>query len=496
MAIANFKFENSFAQLPNKFYQLIRPTPVPRPQLIRLNSKLAAALGYDLSACDSAELAQIFSGNKILDSSEPLAMAYAGHQFGHFVPQLGDGRAILLGEIIAKNGLRYDVQLKGSGQTKFSRRGDGRAALGPVMREYIVSEAMEALKVPTTRALAFVTTGEVIRREEELPGAILTRIALSHMRVGTFEYFAVQNDVEAIRQLADYAIQRHYPQCQKDKNPYPAFYRAVVTSQAQLIAKWMHVGFIHGVMNTDNTAISGETIDYGPCAFMDQYDPATKYSSIDHQGRYAYGNQPNIAHWNLQHLGVCLLPLFSQDKGEAIKFIEETLSFFEQEFVFNWQQGMLCKIGLPSGQQQDIELLQDLLELMQKDAVDFTLCFRRLADMVARKKSEFCGTEFCQLFKSQESIEGWLVRWRLRLTDFGLDSEDIVQSMNQVNPAIIARNHQVEKAIESAVTRGDFSPMDELVEALRQPFEATTITEKYTHPPRPQEVVAQTFCGT
>ncbi len=381
-----FAFDNTYARLPEYFYARLDPTPVAAPHIVKVNVELARELGLDADALTSEHGVAILAGNRVAEGSEPIAMAYAGHQFGHFVPQLGDGRANLLGELVSRDGQRYDIQLKGSGRTPFSRGGDGRAALGPVLREYIVSEAMAALGVPTTRALAAVTTGERVLRETILPGAVLTRVAASHLRVGTFQYFAARGDVEGLCVLADYAIARHYPEAAHAKEPYRALLEGVIARQAQLIAQWMLLGFIHGVMNTDNTSISGETIDYGPCAFMEAYDPAKVYSSIDHGGRYAYGNQPRVALWNLARLAESLLPVLVQESGSeeaALVAANEALSAFEPQFEAARVAGMRRKLGLVAEREGDAALAENLLQCMAANRADFTLTFRRLCDAAA-----------------------------------------------------------------------------------------------------------------
>src|ERR1700753_2228528 len=376
----HFPFQNTYAALPANFFARVAPTPVAAPRLIKLNRPLARHLGLDPDLLDSPEGAEILSGKRLPDGAEPIAMAYAGHQFGHFVPQLGDGRAILLGEVIDKDGVRRDIQLKGSGPTPFSRRGDGRAALGPVLREYIVSEAMWALGIPTTRSLAAVITGESVMRETPLPGAVLTRVASSHIRVGTFQYFAARGDTDGVRRLADHVLARHYPQAAQAARPYHALLEGVIARQADLVARWLLIGFIHGVMNTDNTSISGETIDYGPCAFMDHYDPAMVFSSIDEQGAYAYANQPRIALWNLTRLAECLLPLFSDEQEKAIAEAQDILGAFPERFSAAYQAGLRRKIGLFTVRDGDEALVQDLLDAMAGGKADFTLAFRRLGD--------------------------------------------------------------------------------------------------------------------
>src|SRR5690348_2845098 len=376
----HFPFQNSYTALPANFFARVAPTPVDKPRLIKLNRALARHLGLDPEMLETPEGAEILAGKTLPAGADPIAMAYAGHQFGHFVPQLGDGRAILLGEVIDKDGVRRDIQLKGSGRTPFSRRGDGRAALGPVLREYIVSEAMFALGIPTTRSLAAVITGESVVRETMLPGAVLTRVASSHIRVGTFQYFAARQDSDALRRLADHVIARHYPHLAGVERPYHALLEAVIARQADLVARWLHIGFIHGVMNTDNTSISGETIDYGPCAFLDHYDPAQVFSSIDEMGRYAYANQPRIALWNLTRLAECLLPLFSDDQEKAIGQAQEILGGFPEQFSTAYQAGLRAKIGLFTARDGDEALVQDLLDAMAQGKADFTLTFRRLGD--------------------------------------------------------------------------------------------------------------------
>src|ERR1700726_96052 len=391
----HFPFENTYARLPDRFYARVAPTPVRAPRLIRLNTELALNLGLDPNWLAGRDGLEVLAGRDVPEAAESIAMAYAGHQFGHFVPQLGDGRAILLGEVIDQQGVRRDIQLKGSGPTPFSRRGDGRAALGPVLREYIVSEAMAALGIPTTRSLAAVMTGESVLRETPLPGAVLTRVASSHIRVGTFQYFAARGDTEGVRRLADHVIGRHYPQLANAERPYHALLEAVIARQADLVARWLLVGFIHGVMNTDNTSISGETIDYGPCAFMDHYDPAMVFSSIDEQGRYAYGNQPRIALWNLTRLAECLLPLFSSEQDKAISEAQSALADFAEKFDAAYQAGLRAKLGLFTARDGDPLLAQELLETMARNQADFTLTFRRLSDAAQDPASD---REVRQLF--------------------------------------------------------------------------------------------------
>jgi uncharacterized protein YdiU (UPF0061 family) len=444
----------------------------------------------------SARGAEILAGNSVAEGAEPLALAYAGHQFGSFVPQLGDGRAILLGEVMARDGVRYDIQLKGSGPTPFSRCGDGRAALGPVLREYIVSEAMAALGVPTTRALAAVTTGERVLRETALPGAVLTRVAASHLRVGTFQYFAARGDTEGIRRLADYAIARHYPEAALARLPYRALLDGVIARQARLVAQWMLLGFIHGVMNTDNTSISGETIDYGPCAFMEAYDPAMVFSSIDHGGRYAYGNQPPAAHWNLTRLAEALLPVLEQETaGEeaALASANEALAAFAPQFEAARNAGLRRKLGLFTEREGDAGLAEDLLERMSANRADFTLTFRRLCGAAAGPEGDG-GVR--ALFDDPNDYDSWASAWRLRLHEEPGSGQARAAAMRAVSPAFIPRNHVVEAALDAAVWRQDLQPFEELLDVVSRPYEDRPTLERYATPARPEECVRQTFCGT
>jgi uncharacterized protein YdiU (UPF0061 family) len=463
---------------------------------VKVNVELARSLGLDPDALARQQGVEILAGNRVSEGAEPLALAYAGHQFGYFVPQLGDGRAILLGEVMGRNGVRYDIQLKGSGPTPFSRNGDGRAALGPVLREYIVSEAMAAMGVPTTRALAAVTTGERVLRETALPGAVLTRVAASHIRVGTFQYFAVRRDVEATRTLADYAIARHYPEAAHAAQPHRALLDGVIARQAQLIAQWMLLGFIHGVMNTDNTSISGETIDYGPCAFMEAYDPATVFSSIDHQGRYAFGNQPSAALWNLARLAEALLPLLEKEAGSeeaALASAREALAAFEPQFKAAHRAGLGGKIGLFTEREGDAALAEDLLERMAANRADFTLTFRRLCDAAAGPKGDR-GVR--GLFADPVAYDAWAVGWRQRLEQELVDGQVRAAAMRTVNPAFIPRNHVVEAALDAAIRRQDFKPFEMLLDVVSRPYEDRPDLERYAMPAGPDECVTQTFCGT
>ena len=402
-------FDNTYARLPERFYARVGPTPVAAPGLVRLNEGLAEQLGLDPQWLASPDGVGFLAGNGVPEGAQPIALAYAGHQFGQFVPQLGDGRAILLGELVGRDGARRDVQLKGSGPTPFSRRGDGRAALGPVLREYLVSEAMAALGVPTTRALASVTTGEAVLRERPLPGAVLTRVAASHVRVGTFQYFAARGDAGAVRLLADYVIARHYPETARAGRPYRALLDAVVARQADLVARWLLIGFVHGVMNTDNTSIAGETIDYGPCAFVDAYDPATVFSSIDHLGRYAHGNQPRVAQWNLARLAETLLPLLGEDDDSALASAREALAAFGPRFEAAHLGGLRRKLGLLTEREDDAALAGDLLGLMAGNGADFTLTFRRLCDAAGTEPE---GDAARALFTDAGAYDAWAARWR------------------------------------------------------------------------------------
>ncbi len=489
----HFPFENTYAALPANFFARVAPTPVTSPKLIKLNRRLAVQLGLDPDRLDSPEGAEILAGKRIPDGADPIAMAYAGHQFGHFVPQLGDGRAILLGEVIDTGGVRRDIQLKGSGPTPFSRRGDGRAALGPVLREYIVSEAMAVLGIPTTRSLAAVMTGESVLRETMLPGAVLTRVASSHIRVGTFQFFAARGDTEGVRRLADHVINRHYPEVANADRPYHALLAAVIARQAELVARWLLIGFIHGVMNTDNTSISGETIDYGPCAFMDHYDPAMVFSSIDEQGRYAYANQPRIALWNLTRLAECLLPLFSDQQDKAISEAQSALGDFAEAFNTAYQAGLRRKLGLFTARDGDPALAQDLLDAMAKNRADFTLTFRRLSDAAADPDGD---SNVRQLFADPAAYDEWGLRWRQRIGEEPQDQALRQTAMRSVNPAFIPRNHRVEAVIEAAVNRDDFAPFEELLAVLSNPYADQPAYAAYAEAPEPHQRVLQTFCGT
>ena len=488
-----FPFDNTYARLPERFFARVSPSRVRAPRLIRVNGPLAVRLALDPDWLASEEGVQALAGNSVPETAEPISTAYAGHQFGTFVPQLGDGRAILLGELVEPDGVRRDVQLKGSGRTPYSRGGDGRAALGPVLREYVVSEAMAAMGIPTTRALAAVTTGEVVMRETVLPGAVLTRVASSHIRVGTFQFFASRADEEGLRLLADYVIARHYPDAERAEKPYRALLDAVIRAQAELIARWMLVGFIHGVMNTDNMSIAGETIDYGPCAFMDAYDPQTVFSAIDRHGRYAYFRQPAIGGWNLTRFAECLLPLLSGDTDVAIGEAEEALDAYESAFERAYLAGLRRKLGLLTEREGDRELGRDLLQAMSANGADFTLTFRRLCEAAAGVENE-SGVR--SLFADPSAYDEWEPRWRRRLDQEPTDEATRRAAMLTVNPAYIPRNHLVEAVIRAATDEDDFAPFHELVAVLSEPFAEQPAFSRYAEPPAEHERVLQTFCGT
>ncbi len=477
----------SYVDLPERFFARVNPTPVDKPRLLKFNLTLAEELGLDQGGVDAARLAGFYSGNVVPQGAEPIAMAYAGHQFGHFVPQLGDGRAILLGEAQGGSAARRDIQLKGSGRTPYSRGGDGRAALGPVLREYLVSEAMHALGIPATRALAAVATGEPVYRARALPGAILTRVAAS------FQYFAARGDLDAVRLLADYVIERHYPDAKSEHRPYLALLRAVTEGQASLVAAWMHVGFIHGVMNTDNMSVSGETIDFGPCAFMDSYDPAAVFSSIDLQGRYAYGNQPHAAAWNLARFAETLLPIIDASVDRAAELAGEVLATFAVRFSGQSLAAMRRKLGLGTCEDGDAALGEDLLGAMQRNQADFTLTFRGLCDAA---QHEAADAHVRSLFANPLDYDEWVVRWRTRVSRESAPAATRAAAMREVNPACIPRNHRIEQVIAAAVERDDFSPFAELSAVLAQPFRLQKGFESYADPPAPGERVLQTFCGT
>ncbi len=468
----NVKFDNTYANLPENFYTLLNPTPVKEPKLIKFNTELAEHLGIKFDNLEFENIEKIFSGNQVLKGAQPLAMAYAGHQFGQWVPQLGDGRAILLGELIDVDGLRKDIQLKGSGKTPFSRMGDGRAWIGPVIREYLVSEAMYNLGIPSSRALSVVLTGENIIREQEFPGAVLTRVANSHVRVGTFQYFAARQDFKSLKVLTDYVINRHYPSCLSLKNKYEEFLKIIVDKQAYLVAKWMSVGFIHGVMNTDNTSIYGETIDYGPCAFMDNFSFSQVFSSIDHMGRYSYKNQPEIMKWNLSCLASCLLPLISENEKKSINIAQNVIDIFDEIYEGYWLNNFRAKLGLRKKFKEDKNLIYDLLNIMEKNDLDFTNTFKTL-DNIKEKDVLY------------EWKKGWLDR---------LDKEKTVNK-KRVNPIYIPRNHIIEEIINEALNN-NYSQFHLFNKILSQPYNFNTDYKKYEKTPKTHQMVLQTFCGT
>jgi uncharacterized protein YdiU (UPF0061 family) len=474
------RFDNSYARLPARFYARLAPTPVAAPGLVALNEPLARSLGLDPQALASAEGIAMLAGNAVPEGAEPIAQAYAGHQFGGWVPQLGDGRALLLGEVLANDGKRYDIQLKGSGPTPFSRRGDGRAWLGPVLREYIVSEAMHALGVPTTRALAALTTGEEVLRETALPGAVLVRVASSHIRVGTFQFFAARQDTEALRLLTDHALARHFPGAEGPLG----LLEAAVKAQARLVAQWMSLGFIHGVMNTDNAHVGGQTIDYGPCAFMDDYHPSRVFSSIDQFGRYAYAAQPQIAVWNMAQLATCLLPLIDADRNAAIEAATAAVDLFAETYEAAFLERFRAKLGLASAEAGDAELIEALLNRMATLQADFTRSFRGLAEGTARAE-----------FAEPEAWDSWQTDWQARLAREGRSRAEAEAAARAVNPAIIPRNHRIEQAITAAVS-GDYGPFLKLTRALQQPYNPAPEDLDLAAAPAPDEVVRRTFCGT
>lgn len=487
-------FDNTYAKLPDRFFARVRPTPVKKPAPLAINTQLAELLGIRQDELASTEGVEMLAGNRIAGGSEPIALAYAGHQFGGLVPQLGDGRAILLGEVVGRDGKRYDMQLKGAGPTPFSRGGDGRAAIGPVLREYVVSEAMAAMGVPTTRALAAVTTGEVVVREKLLPGAILTRVAASHIRIGTFQYFAVRKDNEALATLTKYALERHYPNASitgGTEGPALALLEAVMTAQINLVATWLSIGFVHGVMNTDNMSISGETIDYGPCAFLDSYHPGRTFSSIDRGGRYAFANQPRIALWNLSRFAETLLPLVNDDVDKAAAILTERLETFPDRFEAAYGKRMRSKLGLQSEIEGDLELAQGLLERMAQSKADYTNTFRRLVDVAAGADEG----KIVELFAEPAPIREWLKAWRVRFDQEIVSRDERVEIMRRSNPAFIPRNHRIEEMIASA-TNGDMQPFERLGRVLARPYDDQPEAAELGSPPGEEQWNYRTFCGT
>jgi len=502
-AVAAFRFDNTFARELPGYYEPWRPVAVPAPRLLYLDRPLADELGLDLASLDGPDAAALFAGNAVPEGAEPLAQAYAGHQFGGYSPRLGDGRALLLGEVVDRHGRRRDIAFKGSGRTPFARGGDGKAAVGPMLREVLLGEAMHALGIPTTRALAVAATGEPVFREQPLPGAVLTRVAASHLRVGTFEFHASSGDQERVRKLAGYAIRRHDPELADAPQPFLGLLRNVAERQAALIAQWMNVGFIHGVMNTDNMAISGETIDYGPCAFMEAYDPATVFSSIDEHGRYAFGNQPEIALWNLARFAETLLPLLADDPDAAVAMATDALNAFPGRYRAHLLHGQRAKLGLRATDAvddvADAALARAWLDLLHAERVDFTLGWRRLADAAAGDEGPLRA-----LFANPLAPDAWLARWRTRCAaDDGRASPGEVAgaaraaAMRGVNPYVIARNHRVEEALSAASEHGDLAPFERLLDALRRPYDEDDALAPYAEP-APADVTAgyRTFCGT
>jgi serine/tyrosine/threonine adenylyltransferase len=485
-----FALDDSFARELEELSVPWQGAAVPAPRLLVLNEQLAVELGVDPEALRADHGVDVLAGNVPPAGASPVAQAYAGHQFGAYVPRLGDGRALLLGEVLDTQGRRRDVHLKGSGRTPFARGGDGKAVVGPMLREYVIGEAMHALGIPTSRALAVVATGEDVLRETVLPGAVLARVAASHIRVGTFQYAALNGGPELVRRLADHAIARHHPHAAEAENPYLAFYRSVLDTQASLMAQWMLVGFIHGVMNTDNMAISGETIDYGPCAFMDAFDPATVFSSIDQGGRYAYGNQPHIAQWNLARLAEALLPLIAGDTDTAVAAATGALQTFPDRFDRAWRAGMRAKLGLTAADDTTDALIADLLALLHEQAVDYTSSFRALSAWLRGDASPARA-----LFGEPDPFEAWAARWREQLDEERAGADAVATEMDRVNPVYIPRNHLVEEALVAA-TAGDLQPFERLLDVLARPFDERSGLDRYAAPAPPSCGVYQTFCGT
>ena len=485
------ELQRNYAQLPDVFHARMSPVPVQAPRLIAFNRDLADFLGLDTADVTEGQLAALFGGNTVPEGAQPVAMAYAGHQFGNFVPQLGDGRAVLLGELEGRDGLLRDIHLKGAGATPFSRGGDGRSALGPVIREYLVSEAMHALGMPTTRALAAVTTGEYVQREQAVAGGILARVARSHVRVGTFQYFSVRGDVGSLSVLVEHVIERLYPAAREADSPVLDLLARVIAAQAALMARWMSVGFVHGVMNTDNMAISGETIDFGPCAFMEAFDPDAVWSSIDRGGRYAWSNQPRIALWNLARFAETLLPLIDDNQESAIAAANAALEAFPKAFEMAWLDEMRAKLGLKEAREGDADLVQRLLDAMHAGGADFTLTFRLLAEAVQADSDNLLA-----LFSEREALENWLADWRTRLNAEGRDHAVVAAEMRAANPALIPRNHRVEQAIRAAEDDADFTVFDRLRGAWARPYDPRPEDVELARPATPEERVTRTFCGT
>lgn len=481
----DLKLENTYAKLPKKMFSIQNPNDISSPKIIVFNDLLSDDLGLDTEFFKSKDGIDILSGNKVLEGTTPISQSYAGHQFGYFT-MLGDGRAVLLGEYISKDGQRFDIQLKGSGRTPYSRGGDGKAALGPMLREYIISEGMNGLGIPTTRSLAVVTTGESVIRETELEGAVLTRIAKSYIRVGTFQFASNYGTIEDVKALADYTLNRHFEKTSNSENEYLYLLNEVIKRQSDLISKWQLVGFIHGVMNTDNMVISGETIDYGPCAFMDTYDPNTVFSSIDTYGRYAYGNQPKIAVWNLARFAETLLPLLDDNADEAVKIAEKSLSEFEILYKNNWISGMRKKLGLFNEEEKDEHIIETLLNLMKKYKADYTNTFLNLT---------LGNINNIEMF-SKEDFKDWYTLWQERLKKQGESMEDSIELMKKNNPVVIPRNHRVEEALKAAVNNNDYTVMNKLLEVINNPYDYSNISEYYSELPKPTSCPYKTYCGT
>ena len=498
--LSDIQFNNTYVNFPDNFYTRQNPTPVSKPELIAINERLSQQLGWDITYLRSPEGLAVLAGNHIPAGADPIATVYAGHQFGHFSPQLGDGRAVLLGEVLDSDGVRQDIQLKGAGPTPYSRNGDGRAAIGPVVREYIVSEAMAALGVPTTRALAAVSTGDTVFRETQLPGAVLTRVAPSHIRVGTFQFFAARRDEQALKQLTQHVIDRHYPEAAQADIPALALLEAVMTRQCELIAQWQSIGFIHCVMNTDNASVAGLTIDYGPCAFMDAYHSDTVFSSIDHQSRYAYRNQPGMAQWNMANFAQCLLPLVDADPDKAVEAAQKTIDAFPEIYTKAYVMRFRHKLGLNSEQETDAELITELLTCMQQSSADFTNTFRSLSHCSPTASSDTsepdtCEKAFTSLFSNKQSISSWLERWRTRHKEETGELADTKALMRNNNPAYIPRNHRIAQAI-TAAEQHDYEPVHTLIALLSNPYSEQAGMAHFAKVPEADEIVKATFCGT
>ncbi|MBV1877876.1 MAG: YdiU family protein [Pseudomonadales bacterium] len=489
-------FENTYTDLPAHFYSRLKPTPVSSPGLIRCNDALCKTLLIDPGWISSDAGVKFVAGNFIPAGADPIATVYAGHQFGNWNPQLGDGRAILMGEVKDQHGQRYDIQLKGSGPTPYSRGGDGRAPLGPILREYIVSEAMHALAVPTCRSLAAVTTGDSVHREQTLPGAVIARVAKSHIRIGTFQFFAAQEDHVALKALYDHVIKRHYAAAMEQENPTQAMFMMVMQRAATLVAHWQSLGFIHGVMNTDNILLSGETIDYGPCAFIDAFDPNKVFSSIDRNGRYAYSNQPGIMHWNLSNLAQCLLPLLHENQDTALTLAQDMINQFPDLMRQAYLEKLTAKLGIQHIQPDDIKLIEELLNLMTEQASDFTLTFRYLADLVDAKSAAKSVSGVAEEFQLDDAFKPWIARWQQRLAAENVPPEALKIRLLTANPIFIPRNHLIQAAIEAATNQQNFQPFNELVDLLSKPFDFKADFAHYARPPNADQIVQNTFCGT